>query len=203
MSYMSYIEKKFPLDAKKTVAYRLNFHNIISVKDRKITDFGIYSCSSCHHIKQTVNLTIPKSSLKKEYGRLSFFGFCVSIECKESLVNTFDDISENDFRPVTAKNGDLLCYQLTPQHTMEPIYPYNSEIKPYHCNSCGTTFWIEPINETVLYITEQMLNKLSSLNLTFEHTPLSQGSIIVTKDVYNFLINKYPKMEFTPILLKQ
>ena len=57
------------------------------------------------------------------------------------------------------------------------------------------------MDETILYIDKDILNNLKTINFTYEHTPLGNGSIIVSKAAYDILTKNYRQMEFTPVLL--
>ena len=116
------------------------------------------------------------------------------------LIENFDDVSEADFREVVSKNNELICYQLTPQNIMPPIHQYNN-MEEFRCSTCNNIYWYPPVDETIFYIDKDVLNNLKTLNYTYEHTPLDNGSIIVSKPAYDILTKNYPKMEFTPVLL--
>ena len=84
--------------------------------------------------------SIPCSKIrlpKKDGAILDIYHYGVSITIRNLLIENFD-ITENDFRAIRNKKGEIVFYQITPQHTMQPLIGENSikQLKP--CSKCGS-----------------------------------------------------------------
>jgi hypothetical protein len=142
----------------------------------------------------------------KEFAILSSYDYGVSISIKEQLIENFD-ISENDFRPVKTKAGEIVYYQITPQHIMKPIASVNPWKPHPQCRVCGsvwhTTKEMEnEKGEEYYHITEEALADLKDINVTYERLERFYPLNIVSRRVFDYLIEKYPRMRFKPLFLK-
>ena len=86
---------------------------------------------------------------------------------------------------------------------MFPIYSVNDMIKIPSCPKCGRerfnmrkSFYNEN-KEEFFYITKEALDDLHDINYSYEF-----GSIVVSRPVYEYLVAKYPRMQFVPYFLK-
>ena len=123
------------------------------------------------------------------------------------MIKNFD-VSENDFRPVRNKKGEIVCYQITPQHTMKSISSVNriKVLKP--CRKCGGVQ--HRINEyknkkgfIYYYMTQDVLDDLHDFNETNEKFEMYFPLYVVSRRVYEYLVSKNPRMVFEPIFLKK
>ena len=207
LSKQSFNQKKYP-NIDKAVAFRINFHQFVFTYD----DIGWYDyneelCSRCGFSVQTGDFLAPKSNCaKKDYAILDTYHFGVSIEVKELLIDNFD-ISEEDFRPIRNKVGEIVFYQITPQHIMLPMHETKryKELKP--CKKCGRTQYRLKQYENRQgypygYITSKALAEMHDINETFEKCELYLPEWIVSKRVYEFLTERYPRMQFVPLFIK-
>ena len=152
-------------DLSEAVAFVINFAFMVyTYGDVDMDDLKMELCSKCGKSIQNKDFLAPKTSCKKEYGILHNLHYGVDENIKNELVDNFD-ITENDFRPVRNKTGDIVYYQITPQNVMLPIQSVNRirSLKP--CKKCGS----------VQYRIKE----------------------------YDYLIEKYPRMIFEPMFLKE
>ena len=128
--------------------------------------------------------------------------------CVGSFYNTINNfnIAEEDFRPTRNKKGDIVFYQITPQHKMVSIQSVNQikDLKP--CRKCGAVQYRlkeykNEKGEDYYYISKEALDGLMDLNVTFEEFNGFMPRFIVSRRVYDFLIERYPRMRFIPLFL--
>lgn len=164
-------------------------------------------CSRCGKYEQFGDYLAPKSSCKKDYGMLQNFRYGISEKIRNELIDNFE-INENDFRPIRNLTGDIVYYQITPQHTMLPISSVNRirQLKP--CKKCGSfehriKEYKDENDNNFYYITKEVLDDMHDINQTFENFDMWIPMYIVSRRVYDYLIAKYPRMHFFPIYLKE
>ncbi len=173
-----------------------------------LDEIEIETCSRCHLTKQINDFIAPKSKKTEiERAMLHTWNYGVSIEVRDLLIKNFNDISELDFRPCRNKNKDIVYYQLTPQHIMKPMAEqlHYRKLKP--CKKCGNVQYRykEYKNDKgweYYYITQIALNDLKSINVTYEHFNMYFPKVVVSRQLYDYLIERYPRMEFNPMYLK-
>jgi hypothetical protein len=143
---------------------------------------------------------VPKSSFnKKKYGILSSWRFAVSERIMNEIVGM--GASADDFMPVITKQGEIVCYQIEPVNTISGMSEINNWRKESGCSKCNYPIYWE-IDWKASMITEKLLSELTLLNKTEEL--MGDANIpeyIINKELYEFLIAKYPKMNFEPIFL--
>lgn len=170
-------------------------------------EFYSKECTTCGKNIQSKDLLVPKSSFKKEYGVTSLIDPVISDDIKKALIDNFD-ISENDFRPVYTKKGELVCWQITPKSVLMPMISVNRirQLKP--CRKCGRVQY--RINEYTndkgyfyYYMTKDALEAMSDINRTYEEYNGYRSECVVSRRVYEYLIERYPRMIFEPIFLKE
>lgn len=111
------------LDEAKAVS--LSFTNFVyTYDDTCYFDFTEEPCPVCDRAKQIRDYLVPRANCKKPCGILSYLEFGVSPELRDELIARFD-ITEDDFRPIRTKRGEVVYYQITPRHTMRPISAVN------------------------------------------------------------------------------
>lgn len=195
-------------DLSQAVAFVIRFAFMIySYDDIAPYEFYTKTCSTCRRIIQSKNFMTTKSRCKKEFGVLDIMEFGVSEIIKEELILNFD-ITEEDFRPICNKKGEIVYSQITPQHIMLPISSVNrvKQLKP--CRKCGFTQYRmkeyeNSTGEAYYYITKEVLEDMHDINRTFETFDCFIPKYVVSRRVYDYLIERYPRMKFEPMYLKE
>lgn len=205
---MKNINEKLYDNLSEAVAFEINFtHMIYTYGNVGWDEYETEVCTRCGKTVQYADFLAPKSNCTKEYGILHSLHFGVNETIKNELIEHFD-ITEDDFRPVRNKKGEIVYYQITPKHTMKPIFSVNRmrALKP--CRKCGSVQFREKEYENdkgefYAYITEEALLDIHDLNVTYEKFNCYMPKYVVSKRVYEYLISKYPRMNFRPFFLKQ
>lgn len=188
-------------------AFELRFTNMIYVYDDLcLFDFTTKPCKRCNRVEQIKPFLIPQSNCKKPCGILDYGDHGVSQELRDELIARFD-ITEDDFRPVYNKRGKIVYYQITPQHIMLPINKVN-HWNPYpDCELCGSKRFSHrdyenDKGEFFHYITQEALEDMRDLNVTYEcfssHKPLT----VISRRVYDYLTERYPRTHYYPFFLR-
>lgn len=191
------------------VAYRIHFTAMIySYGSVGWDEIERYDCNRCNHTIQINDFRTPRPScIKKDGAILDIFRFGVREEIRNELIRRFD-VSENDFRPCRNKTGDIVYYQITPQHTMLPIADVNDwkPLKP--CCRCGRIQYRVKNKKAALYgddvvfISQNALDDLHDLNCTYENFEMHLPEFVVSKRVYEFFNENYRQLLFDPVFLK-
>ena len=200
-------EKKYP-NIEKAVAFEIDFVPLIYTYD-SIAPIEFYRevCPRCRLYEQNTDYLAPKSSMKRGHGLLcSINAFAVCEEIKKGLVERFD-VSEDDFRPVKSKKGDIVAYQIDPKRKMLPIDEVNRvrALKP--CRKCGAVQYRlneykNKNGEPYLFATEELVASIGDLARTEERFDMYVPRIMVSRRVYEYLSNINPGMRFRPLFLK-
>lgn len=207
MMIMTYAEKNWG-DCSNAVAYSLNFVQICYLADNKgWSDFFTSSCNLCERYDvQIKNLQYPKSRFsKKDYYYLDIGYYGVSSNLYNDMVNF--GVSEENFKPIYNSDKTLILgYQIVPIHILPPIFDKNYMTEVDVCHKCGCKIYdysFDSNNDIAynrlgypVYITEKALENIKSLNGTFENI-----DIIISLDLYEYLIKKYPKLECRPVFV--
>lgn len=191
----------------EAVAFELSFTNFVHIYDDMcLMDFLEELCPVCRKDIQIKDYLVPRANCTKPYGILSSTEMGVDAELRDELIERFD-VTEQDFRPVRNKKGDIVFYQITPQHVMLPMSEENGWKRRPACKNCGS-FEYSPNEfenengEFYYYISKEALNEMHDFNLSREtfgcHMPMS----IISRRVYDFLIEKYPRTHYVPFFLK-
>lgn len=189
-------------------AFELNFTNFVHIyDDMAILDFLDAPCPICGKAKQSKDYLAPKSNCKKPYGILSNCEFGVDPGLRDELIAHFD-ITEKDFRPIRNKRGEIVYYQVTPAHTMLPVHKENRWLEYRPCPQCGSVRYsahdYENENgEFYNYISQEALDQMHDLNVTYERFDCHNPRYIISRRVYDFLIEKYPRSQYFPLFVKQ
>ena len=190
----------------EAVAFQVAFEFMVyAYDDSNWFDTFKTICTRCGKEEQYADFLVPKSSCKKEYAIFDTLHYGVSEKIKNELIENFD-ITEEDFRPVRNKTGNIVYYQITPQHKMLPIKSVNriKQLKP--CRKCGSVQYRMKIykndkNAEYYYITKEALEDMHDINMTYEEFNMFYSEVIVSRRVYDFLIERYPRMRFFPLFL--
>ena len=190
-------------DAK---AFSLSFTNFAyTYDDCSVVDFETVICKTCKKAIQTRDFLCPKSSCKKPVSILDTYQFGISLELRDELISRFD-ISEADFRPIRNKSGEIVYYQITPRHIMLPIHEENNWIPKEKCPECGGVqyefhHFKNQKNEFYFYISQAALDDLHDLNVTYEGFRWYRPEYIISRRVYDFLTERYPRTHYFPLFL--
>lgn len=200
-------EKHYP-NLSEAVAFRITFDPFVYTYDSDILEESFPTqCSRCGYAPQVRDLVAPKSNCKKDYGILWTYEFGVSPNLRANLIENFD-ITEKDFRPIWNKSGEIVYYQITPQHVMLPLISVNRwrALKP--CRKCGRIEYREKSyynknDEQYRYITREALEDMTDINVSYEHFDMDMPIFVVSRRVYDYLVAIYPRMRFEPFFLKE
>ncbi|MBQ6569312.1 MAG: hypothetical protein IJL87_03555 [Clostridia bacterium] len=205
---MTYAEKHWG-DCSKAVAYALNFVQMCYMSSSAC--MGDFYASKCPHRGdwsiQIKDFVYPKSGFsKKDYYFLDTNDYGVS----EKLMNDFIKfgVERENFRPIrySMDNNIILGYSVCPINTLPKIYHLNSAIKKERCLECqlysyemtDDSMCLEAYNGLAypIYISEQALSKIGYISKTVEF-----DEVIISLELYNYLIKKYPRLECRPVFL--
>lgn len=204
---MTFAEKNWG-DCSNAVAYSLNFVQLCYLADSKgFSDFFTSSCDSCERYDlQINNLHYPKSRFsKKDYFYLDIGYYGVSTNLYYDMIEF--GVSNENFKPIyNTDKTSILGYQIVPINILPPIFVNNCMIEVDVCHKCGGKnyeYSDDAHNDIAygrlgypIYITEEALESVKSLNRTFENT-----DIIISLELYEYLIKKYLKLECRPVFI--
>ncbi len=204
---MGNINEKYYPDLENAVAFKIAFAPVICTYGNvNWYDIEKRVCTRCGKDEQIADFLASKSACNKDYAILDIFHYAVSIAIRNELLENFD-VCEQDFRPVRNKTGDIVFYQITPQHTMLPVGEVNRvrALKP--CRKCGLVQYREKEYKNkqgrpYAFITKEALEDLADLNVSYEKYEMYIPWFVVSRRVYEFLISRYPRMNFVPLYLK-
>lgn len=188
-------------------AFVLSFTNFVYFYgDRAIKDYSTVVCKECGKSVQTMDYLIPKANCKKPTGILHSLEPGVNQELRDDLIARFD-ITEADFRPARNKKGEIVYYQITPQHVMLPIYEENAWSQKASCPSCKSiqyefSQYYNEKGEPYFYISQAALDNMGDLNVTYERFRFYMPDVIVSRRLYDYLIERYPQTHYFPMFLK-
>lgn len=192
-------------DAK---AFAISFTNFVyDYDDMNSYDFCSELCESCGRTVQNKDYMVPKSNCKKPYGILSSYEFGVDEELRNALIENFD-ITEEDFRPIRSKRGEIVFYQITPRHTMLPLRELNKWRSAKPCPKCGSFYYHDRAfenekGEDYYYISQECLDEMHDLNVTYEKfSKFYLPMFVISRRVYNFLVDRYPQTHYFPFFIK-
>ena len=192
-------------DLDEAKAFEISFTNFVYFYDDVgPSDFVIRPCEKCRREVQIRDYLAPKASCKKDTGILHSFECGVSPGLRDELIANFD-VTEDDFRPVRTKKGEIVYYQITPQHVMKPINEVNNWLPKEPCPQCG---WVQyqhsehefrnAKKEEYFYITQEALDDLHDFNVTYERFVWGRPMCIISRRVYDFLTERYPRTHYKP-----
>lgn len=189
-------------------AFAISFTNFAYFyDDLEDTDTHKLVCEHCYKEVQYVDYRMPKSSAKKDTAILHSLEPGVSPALRDELIAKFD-VTEADFRPVRTKKDEIIYYQITPQHVMYSLSEVNDWPVEIVCRKCGTILHDRPRRanlhgEAYFYITEEAINDMHDLNVTFEHFHRDYPLYVISRRLFDFLIERYPRTHYYPFFLKE
>ena len=191
-------------------AFAISFTNFAYFYD-DLEDAEIYMvvCEHCHKEAQYADYRMPRSSAKKDTAILHSLEFGVSPTLRDDLIENFD-VTEADFRPVRNKKDEIVYYQITPQHVMAPLHEANEWPVLETCPLCGNVRYdrtyrrIENVHgEPYFYITQEAINGMHDLNITYEKFRRDYPLFVISRRLFDFLIERYPRTHYFPFFLKE
>ncbi len=190
-------------------AFALRFANFAYFYDdwNPVESYTTVVCQMCQKEIQHSDYQMPRASAKKPTAILHSLDFGVSPELRDELIARFD-ITEADFRPIRTKRGEIVYYQITPQHVMRPLHNVNSWPVLKECPQCGHVYYeiIDRLNEQdedYYYITQEALDDMHDLNVTFEHFRGDYPIFVISRRVYDYLTERFPGTHFYPFFLRE
>lgn len=189
-------------------AFAISFTNFAYFySDLEDTDTHKLVCEHCYKEVQYADYRMPKSSAKKDAAILHSLEPGVSPALRDELIANFD-VTEADFRPVRTKKDEIVYYQITPQHTLLPLHEVNDWPILSRCDHCGNIRFNDiskrnNIGESYHYITTEVLGDMHDLNVTFEHFHRDYPLFVISRRLYDFLIERYPRTHYFPFFLKE
>ena len=193
---------------KEAKAFALSFTNFAYFyDDLEDTDTHTVVCEHCYKEVQHADYRMPRASAKKPTAILHSCEPGVSPELRDELIARFD-ITEADFRPVRTKKDEIIYYQITPKHVMLPLHEVNAWSILTQCSKCGNIRYDHrreknDKGEPYYYITKEALNNMHDLNVSFECFHRDSELFIISRRVYDFLIERYPRTHYFPLFLKE
>ena len=189
-------------------AFAISFTNFAYFyDDLEDTDTHKLVCEHCYKEVQYADYRMPKSSAKKDSAILHSLEPGVSPALRDELIAKFD-VTEADFRPVRTKKDEIIYYQITPQHTLLPLHEVNMWPILSRCANCGNVRYNDipkknKKNESYHYITPEALTDMHDLNVTFEHFHRDYPLYVISRRLFDFLIERYPRTHYYPFFLKE
>ena len=192
----------------KAKAFVLSFTNFVYFYgDRAIKDYSTVVCRECGKSVQTMDYLIPKANCKKPTGILHSLEPGINQELRNDLIARFD-VTEADFRPARNKKGEIVYYQITPQNVMLPIYEENDWTPKKACPCCNSVQYefsqrYNEKGEPFFYISQDALDNMHDLNVTHEKFRLYMPDFVISRRLYDYLIERYPQTHYFPMFLKE
>lgn len=201
----TYAEKMWG-DCSKAVAYQLNFVQLCYGYGTDCYDDYYDLCPKCGYaITQNKDYEYPKGTFsKKDYYILDTYDYGVSKELAEYMFCF--GVSKDNFRPIFTRKHDVtLGYQITPVYTLKPIGEMNGEKRKLKCKSCNRYEYEYPDNLVAynklgypVYISDEVLKQIEKYQITRTY---EQGDVIISLELYNYLLNRCPRIECRPVFL--
>lgn len=205
---MTYAEKKWG-DCSKAVAYQFNFVKLVYGYSADCYDDYFYLCPKCkNEVEQKKDYEYPKSSFpkNKDYYLLDTYDSGVSEKLRNDMIEF--GIAESNFRPIySRKHSEILGYQVTPQNKLLSITENNAEKQIFYCEHCKTKkfevddSYFDTYNRLgcPVYISKEAFDKMEHINCL--DGEIGSYTVIISLELYNYLIEKYPRLECRPVFL--
>ena len=202
----TYAEKNWG-DCSEAVAYSLNFVQMCYISGDFSRFFNVV-CDECEHNVQVKSFEYSKGNFsKKDYYILDMLVYGVSEKLKNDMVAF--GISEDLFKPIYTKKHDvILGYQIVPKNILPLTYKENGMYEYSRCKKCGKIQY-ELYDKIAfmkvyhdlgfpVYINQSAFDAMEDVNALGERPG---NDVIISLDLYNYLIEKYPRLECRPVLL--
>lgn len=205
---MTYAEKKWG-DCSKAVAYQFNFVKLVYRYSADCYDDYFYLCPKCkNEVEQKKDYEYPKSSFpkNKDYYLLDTYDSGVSEKLKNDMLEF--GIAESNFRPIySRKHNEILGYQVTPKNMLPSITENNAERQIFYCEHCKIKkfevddSYFDAYNRLgcPVYISKEAFDKMEHINCL--DGEVGSYTVIISLELYNYLIEKYPRLECRPVFI--
>ena len=205
---MTYAEKKWG-DCSKAVAYQFNFVKLVYRYSADCYDDYFYLCPKCkNEVEQKKDYEYPKSSFpkNKDYYLLDTYDSGVSEKLKNDMLEF--GIAESNFRPIySRKHNEILGYQVTPKNMLPSITENNAERQIFYCEHCKIKkfevddSYFDAYNRLgyPVYISKEACDKMEHINCL--DGEVGSYTVIISLELYNYLIEKYPRLECRPVFI--
>lgn len=217
----TFAQKNWPDEDKEAVAYQLNFVSMCyGYSHDGHENYFKECCEMCKTLSvHYKDFEFPKANMKKPYMQLDSYFYAVSEELKNAIIEFgIDDIEKDVFRPIWTREHDKpIGFSIEPKHILKPIFKENNYELETICPNCNVIqAFIRDDDLTgrkdyngmgrPLYISKDVLEDFHDFNYTCEF--FGPGGyllreVIVSKRIYDFIINLYPRAEFRPVLIKK
>lgn len=202
----TYAEKNWG-DCSKAVAYSMNFVQMCYTSGDWAHFYDVI-CDNCEHEIQIQSFEYPKGNFsKKDYYILDMLVYGVSEKLKNDMIEF--GVSEDIFIPIyTKKHDTVLGYQIVPKNILPSTYKENGMYEYSKCKKCGRIKYerydkfafMKVYNDMdfPVYINQEAFNNLDDINALGEQPT---GSVIISLNLYNYLIERYPRLECRPVFM--
>ena len=205
---LTYAEKKWG-DCSNAVAYEFNFSKICIVNgDYWLQSFKSSTWHDIHYDVQISSYMYPKGKIpKNDYYTLIGSHSGVSKRLMNDMIEF--GVNRDNFLPIFSKTekSQILGYSILAKNILPPIYQNNWMHPVGYCDMCdiktyeyiGESYMLDAYNGMgyPTYIPQEASEKLMDINRTFEF----ESDTIISLDLYNYLIKKYPKLECRPVFI--
>ena len=207
---MKFVDRYYA-NAEKAVAYQPNFHYMAFGYDNENTPNYFAPCCEKgeNEYRQIRDYEMPRSRFKKEYAQLDLYQFAVNESLRDELIAFQAD--PDIFRPVWTRAKDTpVCYQIVPKHIMLPTFQVNGYKKVLRCPHCGLCTYDVPEEVSrrkpqYYFVTCEALDDMQDFNYSYEI--FGSGNLghelVINKRIYEFLSDRYPRMQFIPLFLPE
>lgn len=203
----TYAEKNWG-DCSKAVAYNLNFVQMCySPGNVPRSEYYKFACDVCQREEQIKDFEYRKSDFsKKDYFILDYYCYGVSKELKEDMIAF--GLKESNFRPIYIRNKDvILGYQIVTDNVLPDTTEVNGKYKFSECEECHHKCYelYDDLQSPQAYdglgypvfLTNEAHKQLQHINCLYE----DHDDIIISCSLYDFLIEKYPRLECRPVFV--
>ena len=207
----SFAEKTWG-NCENIVAYSLNFVQMCYGYDSDSLEK--YYKSVCPHYNdlsfQINDFEYPKSGFsKKDYYILDSYDYGVSEKLRLDMIQF--GVSENNFRPIYNRDHSIILgWQIEPTHQLFPTYIENGMEKKCICEYCNfCTYELRSEFEDKYhnsynglglpdFISSKALAELNEYGIAVTG---DKHSVYISLRLYDFLLEKYPRIECRPVIL--
>lgn len=203
----TYAEKNWG-NCNKAIAYSLNFTQMCySAGNTSRNDYYRIVCDICQREKQIKDFEYRKSDFsKKDYFILDYYCFGVSEKFKNDMIEF--GLNDKNFRPIfTRKHDQILGYQIITDNILPPTFKANGKYEFSSCDACGHKVYevCDDVDVTKVYgglgypvfLTQEAAEKLGHISCLYE----DNDDILISLELYDFLIKKYPRLECRPVFI--
>lgn len=197
-------------NCENAVAYSLNFVQMCyGYGSDSIDQYVRSSCKYCENDSiQFRDFEYPKGQFsKKDYFILDSSDYAVSDALKQYMIDY--GVDKKVFRPIyTRKHDIILGWQIAPRCILPDTFEINGFTKKIICNKCNYSRYtlLSRFSSLRVYnglgypdfINQEALNVLNKNKIAITSDKLS---VYISLDLYNHLLEEYPRIECRPVFL--